>query len=199
MEKQERDIDFFIHKRALLLSDDECGDSGIVKLYNNTCFIALIDALGHGRNAHKVASSAEDYLNANYQNDLTSLMTGLHNCLKETRGAVASICKLHIPSGRLQFVGMGNVTTRILGRNNIRLVSSDGVIGYIISKPKEQSLEITSNDVLILHSDGISEHFNFENFSSLFTMSAREIAINIMDRYGKDNDDKSCVVLKYTG
>ena len=180
------------------MSDDECGDTGIVKFYNDNCFIALIDALGHGKKAYRIALSAEDYLNANYRNDLTSLMMGLHNHLKETRGAVAAMCNLHIPSGQLRFVGIGNVTTRILGRNNIRLVSNDGVIGYIISKPKEQSLQMASDDVLILHSDGISEHFNFENFPSLFTMNARGIAISIMDSYGKENDDKSCVVLKYT-
>lgn len=198
MEKEQSIIDHFINKRALLFSDDECGDTGMVELYDNACFFALIDALGHGATAFKIAQIAEEYLKSNYRDDLKSMMSGLHDCLKETRGAVAALCKIDTKSREFRFVGVGNIAARVMGSNSFRIVSSDGILGYTITRPKEQIFHLDKKDTVILHSDGISEHFNSEDFPSVSTMNAHEIGIDLMEQFGKENDDKSCVIIKFT-
>lgn len=198
MEKKQQTIDHFILKRALLFSDTECGDTGILEFYDDICFAALVDALGHGQNAFQIAQIAEKYLRSCYKNDLKTIMNGLHNCLKETRGAVAAICKLNTTTYQLSFVGVGNISARIIGSNSLRLLSSDGILGYIISTPKERVYQLNPKDTIILHSDGISEHFSHEDFPSISTMQAQEFGIELMNRFGKENDDRSCVIIKIT-
>lgn len=191
------EIDFHIVKRALSGWEDECGDTGVVMVYDNHCFLALIDVLGHGREAHKIALVAERYLLENYRMELVDMMQGLHEHLKGTRGAVATLCRINLADGRLYHVGIGNICTRLFGSSVLKLIPGDGIIGYMISSPKEQELKLYSGDTLILSSDGVREHVNFENYPDILKGSARDITTNVLDLFGKDNDDVSCIALRY--
>ncbi|MBF0231759.1 MAG: SpoIIE family protein phosphatase [Desulfamplus sp.] len=191
------DIDYHIIKRALSGWEDECGDTGVVMVYDDHCFLALIDVLGHGKDAHKIALVSERYLSENYRLELTAMMNGLHEHLKGTRGAVATLCRIDLADGRLCYVGIGNICTRLLGAQNLKLIPRDGIVGYMISAPKEQELQLYHGDTLVLSSDGVREHVNFEDYPSLLKGSARDITTNLLDLFGKDNDDASCIVLRY--
>lgn len=183
--------------RALMGFESECGDIAIIKEYDNKCFIALIDVLGHGSEARKVAILAKSYLEHNYEYELTKLMDGLHEHLKGTRGAVAAICHLDILTGKFHYVGIGNITVRILGSDSRRFIPQDGVIGYIIASPREKSIKLHNNNILIMYSDGIKEHFDEFECDGLLKENAKRIADGILKKFGKENDDASCIVLKY--
>ncbi|MBZ9633419.1 SpoIIE family protein phosphatase [Clostridium sp. FP1] len=191
------DIDLGMTYKALLCEESECGDIGIIKEYNNYCFLALIDILGHGSEAREVALYAKLYLENNYEKDSIDLMNGLHEHLKGTRGAVAAICNLNVLTGELSYVGIGNITVRIMGSRFTRLVPKDGVIGYIMAKPQKQILKLYEGDILLLHSDGIKEHFELFECAGLLKESAVDIAQGILKRFEKKQDDASCIVLKY--
>lgn len=177
--------------------ESECGDIAVIKEYDNQCFIALIDVLGHGIEARKVAILAKNYLEHSYENELTKLMNGLHEHLKGTRGAVAAICHLNILTGKLHYVGIGNITVRIFGAESRRFIPEDGVIGYIIAKPRRNITKLHNGDILIMYSDGIKEHFDELECDGLLKENAERIADGILKKFGKENDDASCVVLKY--
>lgn len=191
-------IDLGMCFRALMGFESECGDIAVIKEYDNQCFIALIDVLGHGFEARKVALLAKKYLEHNYRNELTELMNGLHEYLKGTRGAVVAICHLDVFTGNLIYVGIGNITVRIFGTKSMRLIPKDGVVGYIIASPKKYTTKLHTGDVLIMYSDGIKEHFNEFECVDLLKKNSRKIAIGILEKFGKKNDDASCVVLKYS-
>ena len=87
------EVDAYLVKSSLMGSDDECGDAGVIKESEGAKFLALIDALGHGRPAHEAAIIAVDYLERNHRKPLTEMMQGLHARLKGTRGAVAAFCR----------------------------------------------------------------------------------------------------------
>lgn len=190
-------IDLGMCYQAILGPEWECGDIAVIKQYDNQCFIALIDVLGHGSAAREVALSAKSYLEDNYKSILVELMNGLHQHLKGTRGAVAAMCHLDILSGELTYVGMGNITVRILGVKPTRLTPKDGIVGYKMTTPQMLNIKLHPEDIIIMYSDGIKEHFDIVECIGLFKEDAQDIAIGILRQFGKKNDDESCVVLKY--
>ena len=191
------EIDYHLLKRSMTGPENECGDTGVIRVYGNTCFFALVDVLGHGKGAHEVAVVIESYLLENYSRDLVDLMNGLHSHLKGSRGAVALLGRLNLLDGGMHYVGIGNITARLYGVAHVSFVSRDGVIGYNILAPKEQQAEMHPGDILILSSDGVKEHFDLVFYPDLLKGSARKIAADLLDQLGKDNDDASCIVLRY--
>ena len=190
-------IDLGMCYRAMLGPEWECGDIAVMKQYDNQCFIALIDVLGHGSVARKIALSAQDYLEENYKSMLIELMNGLHQHLKGTRGAVVAMCHLDILTGELTYVGMGNITVRIFSVKPTRLTPKDGIVGYKMTNPRIINIKLHPKDIILMYSDGIKEHFDIFECAGLLKEDAQDIAIGILTQFGKKNDDESCVVLKY--
>ena len=190
-------IDTYLLKRSLTGWDDECGDTGVIKIYDNACFCALVDVLGHGREAHEVSILAETYFLENYRHDLVDMMNGLHSYLTGTRGAVVALCRLNLTSGVLHYVGVGNISTRIYGSEPVSFVPKGGIVGYSMTAPKEHRAEIYPGDILILTSDGVRQHFDLAQYPGLLSGTAQEIAVNLIDNLGKGDDDVSCIVLRY--
>ena len=191
------EIDHCLLKRALTGLEEECGDTGIILPDDHGCFFALVDVLGHGKEAREVAVLAEDFFMENRDRDLVDMMKGLHGHLSGTRGAVAALCRLNQNTGELHYVGVGNITTRIYGSDFFSLVPKDGVVGYANISPKERVVRLYPKDILMLSSDGIREHFYPEEYPGLFSGTAKQVAANMMENLGKENDDASCLVVRY--
>lgn len=190
-------IDLHIIQQALTGFDDECGDLGFSINEGNTCFFALVDALGHGKAAFEIATMARAYFETCYHNEPSDVIKGLHEHLKGTRGAVAAVCRLNLDTGCLIYSGMGNITLRIQGSTPVRLVTREGIIGYMIPTPKQQETRLFLGDILLMSSDGIREHYDPDGYPGLFSGSAKNIAEGMIDQLGKKNDDTSCIVLRY--
>lgn len=190
-------VDYHYVFRALLGPAHECGDIGIVREYDNQCFLGLVDALGHGKNAYDVACRAYEYLEANCRNDLVATMQGLHGHLKGTKGCVAALCRLNIDTGEILYVGIGNIAVKIMGPRAASFVPRDGVVGYIIPTPTGQRHILYPGDTLVMYSDGIREHFNPLDYPGLFDGSAKSIADGLLNHLGKKNDDASCIAVRY--
>ena len=192
-------VDYHLVKRALTLKETDCGDTGVIQEFNGHCFLALVDVLGHGSEAHTVALSAQKYLEQNYRQELIDVMDGLHGCLRDTRGAVAALCRLDTETGELIYVGIGNITVRVLGPRSARFIPRDGIVGYMMSTPKEQTLKLFAGDVLVMYSDGIKEHFEPSECRGILMGNAKSIAFGLLNQFGKKNDDASCIALRYLG
>lgn len=190
-------VDYHFVFRALSGGADACGDAGVVKVYDNQCFLGLVDVLGHGKDAHKVACIACDYLEEKMGDDLVVLMQGLHGRLKGTRGAVAALCRLDIHTGNLNYVGIGNICAKILGPRAFTFVPRDGVIGYVTSTPREEHRNLHPGDTLVMTSDGIKEHFDPLDCIGLLNGTAESIAKGLLKQFGKKDDDASCITLRY--
>ena len=191
------EIDYYIRKQALTGIEEECGDFGFVKEYDDCCLIALVDVLGHGKEAYDVALMAETYLIENYSKEPAELIKGLHEHLKDTRGAVSTVCKLAIETGELKYSAMGNIAGRVMGNNPFRLTGKDGILGYMIPTPVEHQIKLYTGDILILSSDGVKEHFDPIDYPEILLGNAKRITADFIDQLGKKNDDASCIVLRY--
>jgi len=190
-------VDYFLIKRPLN-NDVFCGDTGIIKEFDNKVFVGIVDVLGHGEEAHEVAAICENFFQKNYNLDLVETLKGLHESIKGSRGAVVGLSLLDLESGELQCTAMGNVTIRKFGSSNTRIISREGIVGYMMSNPRKEKMKLYDGDVLVLYTDGVKEHFDQKDYPELLAHDARTIATRIMDQFGKEHDDAICIVLKYT-
>jgi serine phosphatase RsbU (regulator of sigma subunit) len=176
---------------------EECGDTGVIVSDETRCFVALVDVLGHGREARASAAEAEDFLPSYADEDLAQALNGLHERLRRGRGAVATLCRLDLAGGGLEVSGVGNISTRLFGDQHVRVVSRDGIVGYSMSSPRVQRFRMLPGDVLLLHSDGVREAFDRHDCPGLLTGSALDICERVLREYRKADDDASCLVLRY--
>lgn len=189
--------DCYLMKQALMISEDECGDTGYIHQSDGVCLFALVDGLGHGKPAHEAALLAEEYLAASTELDLVEMMQGLSDALRKSRGAVAALCRLNTETGEMRFCGIGNITTRIFSAEHTRITPGDGIVGYIMPTPKEKTFTLDHGDVVMLYSDGIKEHFDEYDCSGLLDGSAEDIVKKVFDCFYKGDDDGSCLVMRY--
>jgi anti-sigma regulatory factor (Ser/Thr protein kinase) len=173
------------------------GDLGVVERRGAHIFIAIIDALGHGRRAHEIAKRAAMFLRASWKPDLAQTMNALHEALRGTDGAAAGLCVVDVSAHAVRYVGVGNTVIRTLGKKERRVFSTPGTLGHQIRSPREQRLALESGDLLMLYTDGVKERFELEDYPQLRYQDARTIARTVVKRFGKDYDDASCVVVRY--
>ncbi|BES70120.1 hypothetical protein RE428_11380 [Marinobacter nanhaiticus D15-8W] len=175
---------------------DVCGDTGLIKNTDEGVFLALIDGLGHGPDADEIARQARSYLEHAYRKaSLVDIIQGLHQSLRRTKGAVVALCRINTSSGELNYAGVGNISAKLYAPNPITFVPREGIVGDVMSSPREETLILSPGMVLILHSDGLPAHKDFSGALSS-ERSAQAIAEGLLFEYGKDDDDVSCIVVK---
>jgi len=197
-EQGQRRVSYFFAKRPLMGNKDiECGDTVVVKEFDGKLFLGIVDVLGHGQNAHELAIVCHHFLEKNYQKDLLDILSELHEHIKSTGGTVAALGLLDVATGNLRYIGVGNTVARKFGRQPKRLISREGVLGYVIRTLREETLTLEEGDVLILYTDGVREHFELEDYPDLLEDSVQTVVENIMTKFGKDEDDAACLALRY--
>ena len=174
------------------------GDTVVVQPLERGLFVAIVDVLGHGPEAHELTHIIEAYLTRYRSADVAGLMTRLHDHLKGTRGAAVGLCVIDEVTGQINYAGIGNTAIRRFGKEETRLVSQDGVLGQNMRTPRPQSLQMASGDVIVLYTDGISDRFSSDDYPGVLRHAAKEVANNIVQRFGKDHDDAACIVVRYS-
>ncbi|RLB63347.1 MAG: hypothetical protein DRG80_01250 [Deltaproteobacteria bacterium] len=175
------------------------GDTGLVVDSGDTMFLALADALGHGREAWESAEIVRRYMAKNHRMDLAELVEGLHDHVrrKGARGAVIGACRLEKKTGALRYLSIGDITIRKFGATPKTLVSIPGIVGEATRTLHQRATRLDDGDVLALYSDGVNYHFRLEDYPLMLKHDASTIARNIIETFGKDHDDASCIVLRY--
>ncbi len=180
-----------------LPGEQACGDTGFVRQAEGYLFAALIDVLGHGDNAARVADAARACCSAHCMKQPASVIEELHAQLHGSVGAVADCVRIVLATGELAYAGMGNITTRIIGAASQQLVSRDGVIGYHMPAPVTRTCRLTDGDLVLMYSDGISSRFDADDLRDVLDGDVRAITACLMERFGKQTDDASCLAIRY--
>jgi serine/threonine protein phosphatase PrpC len=186
-------IDCFAAENPLELVN---GDGVFMHSDEERLFLAIVDGAGHGSEAHIIARASCEFIESNINLELPDIMSKLHKKLRGTRGGVSIIGKLNYNSLEFRYVAIGNVELRKIGNSSKRAVSQDGVIGYSIRTPREQSMQLEKDDRLILYTDGISRNFDESDYPNLRRDNAEVIANHLTSEFAKNNDDATCIVVR---
>jgi hypothetical protein len=176
------------------------GDAVVVHADDAGVFVAVIDALGHGPNAHELAMQLSGMLSkwlsfASIPNPDGALAV-LHESARGTRGAVAAVAWLDSRTLEGSVVGIGNVRCRLFGSVSRTVEFREGVLGSRMRPLISTPFALGPADVLLLFSDGVTGRFSVNDYPSLTLDPASAIASNIVQRFGKGIDDASCVVMR---
>ena len=176
------------------------GDVVFVQPQGDGVFAAVIDALGHGPDAHKLGVQLSVALSRWLPEAAPPAAEGalavLHESARGTRGAAAAVAWLDTRTLEGWVAGVGNVRCRLFGTVTRTVEFAEGVLGQRVRSPRPVSLALQPTDVLILFSDGVAGRFRLDDYPSLGLDPAPAIAFNVVKRFGKGADDASCAVIR---
>ncbi len=185
-----------------LRGETESGDECLIKPNGREVLVAVLDGLGHGREAALAARRGRDLLEAHAEEPLLSLMERCHKGLSGTRGVVLSMASINARDNSLTWLGVGNVEGVLLAGGNSSgsghewLMLRGGVVGYQLPPLRASLIPIKPEDLLIFCTDGIASGF-LEGVEA--SDPPQSIADQILARYAKRTDDALVLVLRYLG
>lgn len=180
--------------------ETESGDLHVVAPFEGGVLAAVIDGLGHGREAAIAARCAARVLSAAPGQSIHELVEKCHKALRNSRGAVMTIARFDALNDRLTWTAIGNVEAVLYrtaeGVLREAIVPRAGVVGYQLPKLRETALSLARNDMLILATDGVSQELFLNPPSQL---STPDNIGSLLDRYARDSDDALILVIRYLG
>jgi len=172
------------------------GDLAFAEEKDGWIFLAIVDGLGHGKTAHQIAQKAKAFLSEGWSRDVYETMMKLHEDLNGSGGAAVGLAAIDMEKRMLHYTGIGNTVLRKFGASPARLYSREGMVGAILRTPKEQQLALQDSDILLLHTDGVSENFEFDAFPQMQVQRASLVAKKVVQKFGNQFDDATCLVIK---
>lgn len=168
-----------------------CGDAVFSRVQGDMALFVLLDVLGHGQNAYRVAELAVRVLERLPADaNAIAAIEALHLSLHGTRGAVATAFSLH--HGEAELCGVGNVSCRPLGFRS-PFVAAPGVLGLQSPRRIHTRFKLLAGQGLLLHSDGISHRVEPERLTELNPTAMCEYLLN---NHRHSHDDASVLVIR---
>ncbi len=157
----------------------------------------VADGLGHGLDAHTAAKEAIRIFDSYRDESPISIMGRGHDALRATRGAAVSIAAIDRYTQRVNYCGMGNVAGVLVSHDKYRnMVSLNGTLGQGQLRSRDFQYTWEEGDLLIMHSDGMATHWNFDNYPGLQTRHPALIASVLYRDHTRVRDDVTVVVAR---
>lgn len=172
------------------------GDDAVVFEHDNALMAVMFDVLGHGLEAYHEAQFLVEQTLQHQTNDPCDMLEHLNQISKGRRGAAACALAINLMGGDHIFASIGNTTMRLVGPKSFHPISQDGVLGQWRRKLKRQVFELDRRSMLILHTDGVSSRLDAQALLEQKHLSPNDLARFVVDKYGKDHDDASCMIIK---
>jgi anti-sigma regulatory factor (Ser/Thr protein kinase) len=176
------------------------GDGWAVEEWRDQMSVLMADGLGHGISAHEAARAATDTFKAHPQDEPGRVLEVADGALARTRGAAVAVAKVTASGERGIFAGVGNIVCRIESSTaNRHLVSHNGIVGHTMRKVQEFAFPWPRGALLVLHSDGLITHWDFDAYPGLASRHPALIAAVLYRDYDRGRDDVSVVVIRNRG
>jgi len=172
------------------------GDRGFVLEQKHSLLVVVLDVLGHGEKASRLASECETFLRQRPAEDPCLILQALHEHIRKSRGAAVTAASVDRESGNTSYAAVGNICARLFGVHHKRLVNQDGVVGYRMPTVRSRTFTLSRGGVFLVYTDGIREHFHEDDYPGMRDDKIQVVADEIMRRFGKGTDDACCCVLR---
>ncbi|WP_019668826.1 SpoIIE family protein phosphatase [Eudoraea adriatica] len=160
-------------------------------------YAVLIDGIGHGDSAHLMAESIGQELIHYWSPNPSRMITYLNDRLSKNIGAAIGVLVINKNTMKFFYSGLGNIRCKIIGNESTtNLTSTDGILGMRYRSTKNHEGILRPGDLVVLCSDGISKLDEIENWNRFKALKSSTIARRIVNKYGTDLDDSSCIAIK---
>ncbi len=176
-------------------NDPYCGDQCACWENEGRIILCMVDGLGHGEPAQVAAEAAIDYMYKHPESSLEELFAGCDRSIRHTRGVAMNV--IFIANGVLKHAGIGNVRSVIYRDESINLVGNWGIVGGGYRTLTVQSFNIEKGDLILMWTDGISEHFSLREYDRSLLQDEGQLADAILDDHGKITDDATVMIYRY--
>lgn len=176
-----------------------CGDTWRIAESGIDLSVMVVDGLGHGPEAAKVADEAAKQFEQDSFCPLTIFFDRLHNQLRTTRGGAVAVARVDAESGRVGFMGVGNIGGVIrstIAAENRGLSSHNGTVGVQMPKKQEFEYSLAENGLLILFSDGLQSRWTIEKYPGLMSRHSAIIAAVLYRDFYRGRDDVTVAVIR---
>lgn len=171
------------------------GDSFIIKRWNDTALVGVIDGLGHGLKAHQAATAAKGYVERHFDRPLESIFEGTERACRGTRGVVMALARFDWVADTVTVGSVGNINYTVDGPSELSIVPRRGVLGSNGPSPVVTTVEWAPESRLALFSDGVGSHWQWADHADVRGEPATVVARELLGRLGKDHDDATVVVV----
>jgi anti-sigma regulatory factor (Ser/Thr protein kinase) len=187
-----RGLSFSVMSRPMP-GEDVNGDAWFIKHMSHSVIFGVIDALGHGRDAHLTSLAALESLEENYREPLEIIFQRCHESLRHTRGAAISLCHVDYLQRQMLHLGIGNVETRVFCSTAvIRPFCFNGTVGMRMERYRVLQYPYEEGETILLFSDGISGRFEQE--ADKLCLPPQELANWIIQNFTREYDDATVLV-----
>lgn len=176
-----------------------CGDAWCYADRVEGAVILAVDGLGHGFAASQAAAEACRVFDMEKHRPALRLIQILHEALRPTRGAAVTLLEIDWDAGRTTSVAVGNVQAALVNGTGIkRLAADNGIVGHVMSRPRELVHECRPDTVVIVHSDGLTANWQLDRYPGLMQHHPALIAGVLYRDCKRGRDDSLVVVIRRT-
>jgi len=178
----------------------ESGDRHWVRVGPGRAIAAVVDGVGHGKEAARAARAAIATLEVSNEESPIALFQCCHEQLRLTRGVVMSLAAFSANESTLTWLGVGDVEGVLFQHQNHILsgqewlLQCNGLLGVHLPRLSPAVVPVAAGDVLVFATDGISR--GFADNADL-SDSPQQIADRILTEFGQGTDDALVLVARY--
>lgn len=173
------------------------GDNWAAVQNGHRGLVMVADGLGHGPAAAAASQAAVEVLALKSSLTPLAIIEAAHAALYHTRGAAVTVAELDLARLVVKAAGVGNISGAILSTGAPRrLTSYNGIVGHQVQKFQEFSYPWPADALLVLHSDGLTTHWNLDAYPGLIARHPSLIAGVLYRDFSRGSDDVSVVVIK---
>jgi anti-sigma regulatory factor (Ser/Thr protein kinase) len=177
--------------------EEVCGDAFAEEPHAGGATLIVVDGLGHGGPAAEAARAAVAAFRGARGGRPAQRLEAVHQALRATRGAAVAIADVDVAAGVVRFAGLGNIAGRIhADEGGQNLVSQPGTAGHLARKIDEYTYPFPVGAVLVMHSDGLTAHYDLGRYPGLIQRHPALIAGVLLRDAGRGRDDAVVVVAR---
>jgi len=173
------------------------GDAFVVERWGKSALVGVIDGVGHGHFAFQAAQEARLFVETHFDRPMDALFCGVGRACRGTQGVVMALARFDWGREGLTFASVGNIESRVFAcPQKMNFIVRRGLIGLNAPNPVITEHRWVPSQVMVLHSDGLSTHWEWEDYPELRGASAASAAQQLLHRLARDNDDATVMVVK---
>ena len=178
--------------------EKECGDAWQFRLEDGRMSAVVIDGLGHGPLAAIASGHAVQAFSEGSFDSPRGYLEAAHSALSSSRGAAMAMAQVDLGLYKLRYAGVGNIVGSIINSagKSRPLLSHNGIIGVEARKLQEFDYQWQDGDLLIMHSDGLSARWKWNDYPGLAQADTGVIAAILYRDAKRGRDDATILVAR---